>query len=162
MFSWLKPVLSIVGEPIKAWQKRKTLKVEQDFELMKLEHEAKLNQAQAAVELAKRGQQMDYDLDKIAMQNMEKSWKDELVLVIFLAPMLMAFFPCTADYALAGFAIVAQMPEWYVAIIIGMVVVIYGLRGLLKAYLQRASLFQNKAKPHDASPSKPLDGVHRP
>jgi len=137
MWNLVTSVFGLISEPIKQWQKRKTLKVEQQFELLKIEFEAKKAKANAVLELAKKGQQMDYDLDKIAMQNMTKSWKDELVLIVFLTPMLMAFYPATADYALAGFDIIAQMPQWYVAIIIGMVVVIYGLRGLLKAYLQK-------------------------
>lgn len=148
MFNWINQaitgVVSVVGEPIKEWQRRKTLKAEQAYELDKIDHEAKVEQAKASLELAKQGIQNDYDLDKIAMQNMDKSWKDEFVLIIFLAPMLMAFFPQSAEYALAGFAIIAQMPEWYVAIIIGMVVVIYGLRGLLKAYLQRNKIGVNQ------------------
>ncbi|MBL4774480.1 MAG: hypothetical protein JKY87_00265 [Mariprofundus sp.] len=147
MFSFITSAVgaigNIIGEPIKEWQKRKTIKATQAFELNKIDHQAKVAKANAVLELSKQGRQMDYDLDKLAMQNMEKSWKDELVLLVFLAPMLMAFFPGTANLALAGFAIIAKMPEWYVAIIIGMVVVIYGLRGLLKSYLQRgASLSQ--------------------
>ena len=61
-----------------------------------------------------------------------KSWKDELVLVIFLTPMVMAFIPDLADYALQGFEIIEKMPEWYRYVIIGMVIVIYGLRGMAK------------------------------
>jgi len=135
--SAISGVASVVGAPIQEWQKRKTIKATQAFELNKIDHEAKVAKATAVLELAKQGKQMDYDLDKIAMQNMQKSWKDELVLIVFLSPMLMAFLPATAEYALAGFDIIAKMPEWYVAIIIGMVVVIYGLRGLLKTYLTR-------------------------
>lgn len=135
--SAISGVASVVSAPIQEWQKRKTIKATQAFEIDKIDHEAKVAKATAVLELAKQGKQMDYDLDKIAMQNMQKSWKDELVLIVFLSPMLMAFFPATAEYALAGFDIIAKMPEWYVAIIIGMVVVIYGLRGLLKTYLTR-------------------------
>jgi len=137
--SAISGVASAVAAPINEWQKRKTIKATQAFELNKIEFQAKVAKANAVLELSRQGKQMDYDLDKIAMQNMQKSWKDELVLIVFLSPMMMAFFPATANHALAGFAIIAKMPEWYVAIIIGMVVVIYGLRGLLKAYLTRQS-----------------------
>lgn len=137
MWNLVTSAFDLVAEPIKQWQQRKTLKVAQQFELQKIEFETKKAKANAVLELAKKGQQMDYDLDKIAMQNMAKSWKDELVLIVFLAPMMMAFVPATSQYSLAGFDIIAQMPQWYVAIIIAMVVVIYGLRGLLKAYLQK-------------------------
>lgn len=131
---------SLIAKPIEQWQERKTLKVAQKFELLKIEHETKKAKATALLEMAKQGQSQDYDLDKISMQNMAKSFKDELVLIVFLVPMILAFIPEYAQYALAGFKIIAQMPPWYVGIIIGMVVVIYGLRGLLKAYLQRPSV----------------------
>jgi hypothetical protein len=42
-----------------------------------------------------------------------------------------------APYALQGFEVIHQMPEWYQYIIIGMVVVIYGLRGLLTKFLDK-------------------------
>ena len=51
--------------------------------------------------------------------------------------MIMAFIPGMDKFALAGFAVVAMMPQWYQYIIIGMVVVIYGLRGLLEKFLSR-------------------------
>jgi len=86
----------------------------------------------AAMNMAEQGQAQDYDLDRIAMEQMSKSWKDELLLVVFLAPMVMAFFPWFADDALRGFEVIAQMPEWYRYTILGMVVVIYGLRGRAK------------------------------
>jgi hypothetical protein len=99
-------------------------------------------QAQADIEKAKAisatrqaetGQGQDYDLDRIAMEQMAKSWKDEFLLIVFLTPMAMAFVPSLAPYALAGFEIIDKMPKWYQYIIIGMVIVIYGLRGMVKA-----------------------------
>ena len=136
---------TLLGEPIKQWQKRKTLKVAQQYELQKLDHQANVAKANAVLAMAQQGQQQDYDLDKIAMQNMAKSWKDELILIIFLVPIVLAFIPGMDVYVQAGFAAINAMPQWYVAIVIGMVVVIYGLRGLLKAYLQRFSI---PGKPH--------------
>jgi cation transport ATPase len=82
-------------------------------------------------------QDQNYDLDRLAMENMSKSWKDEIILVVFLIPMIMAFIPGFESYALAGFGVMAQMPQWYQYIIIGMVVVIYGLRGLLEKVLEK-------------------------
>jgi len=46
--------------------------------------------------------------------------------------MVMAFIPGMDKYSLAGFEVIQQMPEWYQYIIIGMVVVIYGMRGMVK------------------------------
>ena len=107
--------------------------------LVKIQAEADIQKAKAisATKMAQEGQAQDYDLDRIAMEQMSKSWKDELVLVIFLAPMVMAFFPDLAPHALRGFEIIEKMPEWYRYVIIGMVIVIYGLRGMAKQLIGR-------------------------
>jgi magnesium-transporting ATPase (P-type) len=106
-----------------------------------LDNKQKIAQAKTEAEIAtinaraarqSKSEDQNYDLDRLAMENMEKSWKDEVILLVFLAPMIMSFIPSLSDYALAGFGVIAQMPEWYRYIIIGMVVVIYGLRGLLE------------------------------
>jgi hypothetical protein len=94
--------------------------------------EAELLTIKARAERQSKSEDQNYDLDRLAMENMEKSWKDEVILLVFLVPMIMSFIPSLSDYALAGFGVIAQMPEWYRYIIIGMVVVIYGLRGLLE------------------------------
>jgi len=130
-------VNTLVGAPLERWQRRKALKAEQQFELDKLEHETQTAKANALLEMAKSGQKNDFDLDMIATKNMEKSWKDELVLLIFLLPIVLAFIPNMQTHVLNGFTAIEKMPPWYVAIVIGMVVVIYGMRGLLKFYLSR-------------------------
>lgn len=117
-------------------QKRKTLRQEHDQELNKLEHEVKLHVVKSKLEMAKSGQQIDFSLDQQAMKNMEKSWKDELILVVFLVPMVLAFVPSYSAYILQGFQVIEKMPEWYIYVIIGMVVVIYGMRGMLRDVLK--------------------------
>ena len=77
--------------------------------------------ATAITKMAQEGQAQNYDLDRLAMEQMTKSWKDELLLIVFLTPMLMAFVPGLEAHSLAGFSVIAQMPEWYRYIIIGMV-----------------------------------------
>ena len=92
---------------------------------------------QAKAERQSKSEDQNYDLDRLAMENMQKSWKDELILLVFLVPMVMSFIPSLSQYALAGFGVISQMPEWYRYIIIGMVVVIYGLRGLLEKIIAK-------------------------
>ena len=104
---------------------------------IRAEAEVKAAKALSATKMAESGQSQDYDLDRIAMQQMEKSWKDELILIIFLAPMVMAFIPGMDSYALAGFEVIAKMPEWYQYTLIGMIVVIYGMRGMVKALVTK-------------------------
>ena len=119
--TWLKGK----QEETKARSEAKLVEISADAEIKKAKAVAALNAAQS-------GQQQDFDLDRIAMEQMGRSWKDELVLVIFLAPMVMAFIPGMDKYSLAGFEVIQRMPEWYQYTIIGMVVVIYGMRGMVK------------------------------
>ena len=97
----------------------------------------KVAKATAITKMAEAGQTQNYDLDRLAMEQMTKSWKDEVLLLVFLAPMIMAFIPNMDIYALAGFEVIDKMPDWYQYIIIGMVVVIYGMRGLLEKIIDK-------------------------
>ena len=99
--------------------------------------DAEITTIKAQADRQASAQNQNYDLDRLAMENMSKSWKDEVILAVFLAPMVMAFIPGFESYALAGFGVMAQMPQWYQYIIIGMVVVIYGMRGLLEKVLEK-------------------------
>lgn len=107
----------------------KKVQVEADKLLIMAEAEAKAKRLD-------RESEQDYDLDKIAMQNMEKTWKDELILVIFMIPLVMSFIPTYQEYVTAGFASLALVPDWYMYILVGMITVIYGMRGMLKMLLQ--------------------------
>ena len=83
----------------------KKVQVEADKLLIMAEAEAKAKRLD-------RESEQDYDLDKIAMQNMEKTWKDELILVIFMIPLVMSFIPEWQPYVTAGFASLATVPDW--------------------------------------------------
>ena len=93
-------------------------------------------EAKSKAKRLEREAEMDYDLDRIAMQNMDKTWKDELILLIWLTPVVMSFVPEWQPYVIAGFASLALVPDWYMYILVGLVTVIYGMRGMLKMVLQ--------------------------
>ena len=90
-----------------------------------------------------REAEMDYDLDRVAMRNMENSWKDELILLIWLMPVVISFIPEWQPYVVAGFAGLNNVPNWYVYILVGMITVIYGMREIFKLLLQ---IIGNKIK----------------
>ena len=121
----------------------KKVQVEADKLLIMAEAESKAKRLEREAE-------MDYDLDRIAMQNMDKSWKDELILLIWLTPVVMSFIPEWQPFVIAGFASLALVPDWYMYILVGMVVVIYGMRGMLKMALSsfggRIKIKKNKDK----------------
>tara|TARA_R110000737_G_scaffold347703_2_gene379845 strand:+ start:62 stop:496 length:435 start_codon:yes stop_codon:yes gene_type:complete len=132
MIPILGSLIEIGGTWLKGKQEETKAKAVAKLVEITADSDIKKAKAIAAIRAAETGQQQDFDLDRIAMEQMGKSWKDELVLIIFLAPMVMAFIPGMDKYSLAGFEVIQQMPEWYQYIIIGMVVVIYGMRGMVK------------------------------
>ncbi len=132
MIPILGSLIEIGGTWLKGKQEETKAKAEAKLVEITADSDIKKAKAIAAIRAAETGQQQDFDLDRIAMEQMGKSWKDELVLIIFLAPMVMAFIPGMDKYSLAGFSVIAQMPEWYQYIIMGMVIVIYGMRGMVK------------------------------
>ena len=109
-------------------------------EIKKVEVEAEkmlvLAKAEAEANKMKRESEQDYDLDKISMMAMEKSWKDEFLLILFSIPIAMCFFPDYRQYVEDGFKTLNIIPEWFMYIYVAMIVVIYGLRGLLRMFLQ--------------------------
>lgn len=113
-------------------------KGKQEINKTKLEGDIKvlIAEAEAKVRKLERESEQDYDLDKIATQNMEKSWKDELILLIWLVPVVLSFIPEYQHIVAAGFAALELVPDWYMGILVGMIVVIYGMRGLLKMVVQ--------------------------
>ena len=122
--------------------KQDEAKAKAEANIVGIQAEADIKKARAlsATKLAEAGQTQNFDLDRIAMEQMGKSWKDELILVIFLAPIVLAFIPGMDIYALAGFEVIAKMPDWYQYILMGMIIVIYGMRGMLEKFLDKKVL----------------------
>ena len=92
--------------------------------------------AEAEANKMKRESEQDYDLDKLSMIAMDKSWKDEFLLILFSIPIAMCFFPEYRQYVEDGFKTLNIIPEWFMYIYVTMIVVIYGMRGMLKMFLQ--------------------------
>ena len=107
----------------------KKVQVEADKLLIMAEAESKAKRLEREAE-------MDYDLDKLSMIAMDKSWKDEFLLILFSIPIAMCFFPEYRQYVEDGFKTLNIIPEWFMYIYVAMIVVIYGLRGLLRMFLQ--------------------------
>ena len=128
-------VFGFISKPIEQWGERKATELKQAGEIALKEHECKLKVIDTKMQMLLNGQVIDSDLDKLSVEDMRTSWKDEFLLVIFITPMMMAFHPYTANFALKGFEVIEKMPDWYMLLIVGMVITIYGMRGLVKAWL---------------------------
>ena len=116
-------VTTQVGGFFKGKQELAKVKLEAEKIVIKAKAETELSIAKSKSKMAESGQMQSYDLDRIAMNNMGKSYKDEFILAIFMAPMILAFIPGFDQYALRGFEVIQKMPQWYQYTIIGMVVV---------------------------------------
>lgn len=133
--SIISGLFGIITKPIEQWGDRKKLELEQAGEIARREHEMQLKVIDVKMQMLLDGQVIDSDLDKLSVEDMRTSWKDEFILIVFIIPMMMAFHPFTAEVALRGFEVIAQMPDWYMLLIVGMVITIYGMRGLVKSWL---------------------------
>jgi len=86
--------------------------------------------ARAANKLADDGQTQDFNLDLVAMQQMDKSLLDEVMIALLLVPIAASFIGYQAEVT-AAFESFASMPDWYQYLVIGVYVVKFGMRGLL-------------------------------
>ena len=137
MIPILSSLVALGGTWLQGKQEETQAKATARLVEIQADSDIKVAKATALTKMAEAGQTQNYDLDRLAMEQMSKSWKDEVLLLVFLAPMIMAFIPNMDVYALAGFEVIAEMPDWYQYIIIGMVVVIYGMRGLLEKIIDK-------------------------
>jgi len=94
------------------------------------EADVKVAGVRAANKLADNGQTQDFNLDLIAMQQMEKSYLDEIMIALLLVPLAASFLGYQEEIT-AAFESFAAMPEWYQYLVIGVYVVKFGMRGLL-------------------------------
>ena len=76
------------------------------------------------------GKTQDFNLDLVAMQQMDKSFLDEVMIALLLVPIAASFLGYQAEVT-AAFESFASMPDWYQYLVLGVYVVKFGMRGLL-------------------------------
>ena len=97
---------------------------------VKAEADVKVAGAIAAHKLADNGQTQDFNLDLVAMQQMDKSLLDEIMIGLLLIPIAASFVGYQEEVT-AAFESFAAMPDWYQYLVIGVYIVKFGMRGLL-------------------------------
>lgn len=132
----LGAILGFLGGPITeilATRKlKKAAQAEVLKELARAEVEAKITKVRSEAALAEKKVQADVDWENIWATQAAKSWKDEYWTIYLSIPVAMAFIPGLSDDALRGFEIVEQMPDWYMASLMGAIGAAFGLRALAK------------------------------
>ena len=134
-------IIDSIKEYMVSRETRKTLELQRQQQLDTNLHSIKLEKLKIEAEYVAKGKVLPENLDMIAMEQMEKSYKDEIIMAILFTPIILSFFPTFAPSVEVGFKILqSSIPEWYVYLIIGIVVVTFGLRGMLKFLVSKKKI----------------------
>lgn len=128
-------IASIVKDPIKEWQERKTVESKGRIQVAKIKARTEIAKANNEHELAKQGKVTQADWDQKAMADSEKSYKDDVQFLVVILPMVMCFF--YPDKVLNGFAAIVELPWWWKVAFLGMLARNFGLRWLVAPMMKR-------------------------
>tara|TARA_R100001369_G_scaffold91347_2_gene132397 strand:+ start:75 stop:515 length:441 start_codon:yes stop_codon:yes gene_type:complete len=128
--SFLNPIASIGKTYLEG--KNQVAKAKSAAAILGLQAEAEVKTAgaRAANKLADDGQTQDFNLDLVAMQQMDKSFLDEIMIALLLVPIAASFLGYQAEVS-AAFESFSAMPDWYQYLVLGVYIVKFGMRGLL-------------------------------
>jgi hypothetical protein len=105
-----------------------------------LEAKAKLKQTKVESEarVVEKASDNIADWEQIHARGSNTSWKDEFWTVVWSIPVIMCFLPGGAERAQAGFDGLKTMPEWYIYVLVTIVLASFGIRfgGKLKDAVQ--------------------------
>lgn len=114
----LGPIASLAG----SWLDAKTTKQAAEAKLKLTEAEAK-----AKILLSEKTSVADWE--RIMAEGTQNSWKDEVVTVIVLIPVVLCFVPGFEDVVKTGFDRLNELPEWYQYLVYVVCLAAVGIRG---------------------------------
>ena len=114
----LGPIASLAG----SWLDAKTTKQAAEAKLKLTEAEAK-----AKILLSEKTSVADWE--RIMAEGTQNSWKDEVVTVIVLIPVVLCFVPGFEDVVKTGFERLNELPEWYQYLVYVVRLAAVGIRG---------------------------------
>jgi len=98
----LKPLLSVAGSAISGFVETKKAKAY-----------AKLTEIKAVSALKEQQIAGKVSWEASAVDQMKGSWKDELILIVLLAPAVLVFLPGMVDHMERGFIALQKLPDYY-------------------------------------------------
>ena len=98
----LKPLIGVASNAVSGFIETKKLK--QEAKVTKIKADTKLMQDQIAGKVA---------WEASAVDQMQGSWKDELILICLLGPAVLVFIPGMTDHVHAGFIALQSLPDYY-------------------------------------------------
>lgn len=95
-------------------EERKKLEIERKMIIDEREHTLKIKRIDLEEKCINSGKLLPDKMEQMSMEQMEKSWKDEFIMLILFLPIIIAFIPGIQDVASSGFQILKDtMPQWY-------------------------------------------------
>jgi hypothetical protein len=88
----------------------------------------KIAVATAKAERQAREQAHTHTWETMYVKMQENSWKDEVILGVFVWPLVGVFIPGVQDYVLTGFEYLANIPMWWTGLTVAISLAIYGIR----------------------------------
>ena len=125
---WATLLSKIVGtlpESVVGYYKEKN-RLKQELKKVKLQ--GKIDIAKAKADRAAREQAHTHTWENMYVKMQANSWKDEIVLGVFLWPFVGVFIPSVQDYVLTGFEYLQEVPYWWTGLAVAISLAIYGIR----------------------------------
>jgi len=94
--------------------------------------EGKVEKQKAKSEVMKTAAQHDSKWELIMAEGTKGSWKDELVTIVILIPVIMVFIPGMEDIVKNGFERLNELPSWYQTLLFLVCGAALGIKGLDK------------------------------
>jgi len=118
----LKPLLGVAGDAVKGFVATKKAKAEN--KLTEIKANTKLKQQQIAGKVS---------WDASAVDQMQGSWKDELILIVLLGPAILVFIPGMTEHVERGFIALQQLPDYYKHLLYIACSASFGIKGATSA-----------------------------
>ncbi len=114
----IKPLLGVAGDMVKGV-----------IETKKAKSEAKLTEIKAATALKEQQIAGKVSWEASAVDQMKGSWKDEVSLVVLLAPAVLVFIPGCQEYVKSGFIALQELPTYYQHLLYIAISASFGIKG---------------------------------
>ena len=94
--------------------------------------EGKVEKQKAKAEVMKTAAQHDSKWELIMAESTKSSWKDEIITIIVLIPVVLVFIPSMENVVKQGFERLNELPQWYQNILYVTILAGLGLKGVDK------------------------------
>lgn len=128
-------VVDLAKDPLKQWQERKTIVAEAKMEVTKIEAQAKVAVAQRKLDITVQDKSTEASWDRKAMDDADKTWKDEVQFAVVILPIAACFF--WPDKVTAGFEAIKGIPWWWNLAFLGILARNFSLRWLVAPIASR-------------------------